>query len=332
MNINRRTILKSAPAFALVASNSRSFAQAPVEITIAVSSTSFVIGGVRIGESAGLFEKNGLKPRIVVMDSGNAAMAALLGRSAQFAVAGPPEVLAARVRKQDIAIVVSLYRGLAGSLILSKTLVNGLKTKPDSPLTERLKALDGMSVAVPSATSSLLGPVRKAALSNGANIKFSYMAQPAMVPALEASAIQGMIASFPFAGAPLLKGTGVVWLNGPAGDLPTDALPSSSSTMQTTSEYAKANPDLVRRIQRSFGDIAHFIKEKPEDARLALAKGYSSLSKEELDLAFNQQKTNWTAPFLSEDDIQQEIMLLKASSDLQGLDALDPKSVIIPPL
>ena len=58
--------------------------------------------------------------------------------------------------------------------------------------------------------------------------------------------------------------------------------------MQTTSEYAKANPDLVRRIQRSFGDIAHFIKEKPEDARLALAKGYSSLSKEELDLAFNQ--------------------------------------------
>jgi ABC-type nitrate/sulfonate/bicarbonate transport system substrate-binding protein len=299
------------------------------EVTIAVSSTSFVLGGVRIGEQAGLFKKNGLHPHIVVMDSGNAAMSALIGGSVQFTVAGPGEVLAARARGQDVVIVANLYKGLAGSVVLSKDAAASLKVPANAPVAERLKAMDGLSVAVPSATSALLAPVRNAAEAAGAHIHFSYMSQPAMVAALASKAVQGIDASFPFAGKPIIDGTGVLWIDGPGDEL-AQYSPASSSCVQATGAYAKANADTVRRLQQAVVDIAGYVREHPVEAQQALAKGYSQLSAAEIELSFTQQQNNWTKPFLSVDDIRHEIALLKASANLSGLDAIDPASILVP--
>jgi ABC-type nitrate/sulfonate/bicarbonate transport system substrate-binding protein len=299
------------------------------EVTIAVSSTSFVLGGVRIGEQAGLFAKNGLHPRIVVMESGNAAMSALIGGSAQFTVAGPSEVLAARARGQDVVIVANLYEGLAGSVVLSKDVAATLNVRQDAPVAERLKALNGLSIAVPSATSALLGPVRNAAEAAGAHIRFAYMSQPAMVAALESRAVQGIDASFPYAGAPIVNGTGLLWINGPSGELGA-ASPASSSCLQATAGYVKANEGTVKRLQKSIADIASYVREHPAEAKQALAKGYSQLSAAEIDISFSQQQRNWTKPFLTVSDIHHEIELLKASANLPGLDAIDPTAVLVP--
>jgi len=327
-SLDRRTVLKAISALTVTSLSSGALAQSLTEVPIAVSSNSFVMGGVRIGEAAGIFERNGLLPRIKVMDSGNAALAALIGGSVPFAVAGPPEVLAARVRQQDIVIVASLYRGLAGSLVLAKPTADALKVRQDAPLAERLKVLKDLTIAVPSPTSSLVGPVRKAASEFGVTMRFTYMAQPAMVAALESGAIQGMVASFPFAGTPVLKGTGVLWLNGPAGDLPPDALPASSSSLQATGAYARENPALVKRVQQALLDIAAFIKDKPDEAKAALAKAYASLRSEEIEFAFAQQKSNWTTPIYDEAQMRQDIALLKATSDLRGLDSLDAADIV----
>jgi ABC-type nitrate/sulfonate/bicarbonate transport system substrate-binding protein len=299
------------------------------EVTIAVSSTSFVLGGVRIGEQAGLFATNGLHARIVVMESGNAAMSALIGGSAQFTVAGPGEVLAARARGQDVVIVANLYKGLAGSVVLSRDAVASLNVAPNAPVMERLRALNGLSIAVPSATSALLAPVRDAAEAAGAHIRFSYMSQPAMVAALESKAVQGIDASFPFAGTPIIRGTGVLWIDGPGAEL-AQFSPASSSCIQTTGAYATANADTVRRLQKSIVAIADYVGERPAEAKQALAKGYPQLGPTEIDLAFSEQQKNWTKPFLSVDDIRHEIGLLKASANLPGLDAIDPASVLVP--
>jgi ABC-type nitrate/sulfonate/bicarbonate transport system substrate-binding protein len=298
------------------------------DVTIAVSSTSFVLGGVRIGEQAGLFEKNGLHPHIVVMESGNAAMAALIGGSVQFTVAGPGEVLAARARGQDVVIVANLYKGLAGSVVLSKDVAATLPAQASAPLAERLKALNGLSIAVPSATSALLAPVRNAAEAAGAHIRFSYMSQPAMVAALASKAVQGIDASFPFAGKPIIDGTGVLWINGPGDEL-SQYSPASSSCVQATAAFVKAHADTVQRLQQSVIDIASYVREHPAEAKQALAKGYSQLSPAEIDLSFSQQQKNWTKPFLDIDDIRHEIVLLKASANLPGLDAIDPASVLV---
>ena len=65
------------------------------DVAIALSSTSLAYGGLMIAEQAGLFPKHGLNPRIIKMDSGNAATSALIGGSVQFCSSGMEEVLAA---------------------------------------------------------------------------------------------------------------------------------------------------------------------------------------------------------------------------------------------
>ena len=327
-DIKRRSLLSLALG-ATVAGRAR--ADEIVDVTVTVSSTSFVLGGVRIGEQSGLFTKNGIRPRIVVMDSGNAAMSALISHSGQFAVAGPGEVLAARARGLDVVVVASLYRGFAGYVVLGKAVAAKLPARPDSPQRERLKALDGLSLAVPSATSALLAPVRTAIQDAGGKARFPYMAQPAMVAALETGAIDGMVAAFPFAGTPILKGTGVAWIDGPGGDLPAFALPASSSTLHAAADYVAANGDTVRRFQLALVDVGTFIHAHPDEARAALAKGYPDLRAEEIDLAFKAQKENWTRPFLSVEDLRHELALLKSSTNLPGLDGIDVAKLLVPP-
>src|SRR5437868_2131385 len=98
--IARRTLLAGSLGRLLLPMTARRLRAGPAEnIAIAVSSTSFVLAGVKIGEQAGLFARNGINLRIVVMDSGNTAMAALVGGSVPFAVTGPPDSLMARLRR-----------------------------------------------------------------------------------------------------------------------------------------------------------------------------------------------------------------------------------------
>jgi ABC-type nitrate/sulfonate/bicarbonate transport system substrate-binding protein len=331
--IGRRTLIAgSVGATGVALARRRGYAEtAPEELKVAVSSTSFVLGGAKIGQQAGLFARNGLQFGIVVMESGNAAMSALIGGSVPFAVTGPPEVLAARVRGQDMVIVANLYAGFAGSLVLATEVAKRTGIATTAPVQERLHALDGLIIAVPSATSVLLAPIKEGAARTGATARFTYMAQPAMPAALESGAIQGFVASFPFAGAPVLRGTGVIWINGSGGELPADLEPSSSSVLQATTAYVAANQPTVRKLRQSFVDIANFIQKDPDAAKKALAASYPQLSAQEIDLAFAQQWRNWTKPFLTAADMQQELKLLIASTHAPGLDHLDPTAALFEP-
>ena len=300
------------------------------EMTVAVSSTSFVLGGLRIGEKAGIFIRNGVALRVTVMNSGSAAMAAMLGGSVPFAVSGPSEALAARARGRKVVIAANLYRGFAGSLVLAKTVADKLGVAADAPLKDRFKALDGLIVAVPSATSALLAPMRGAAEQAGAQVRFTYLAQGTMPAALENGAIRGMVASFPFAGTPILRGTGVLWIDGPGGELPPDLLPASSSTVQTTAATLKSDAATVHRMQKCVQDIADYIKADQEAARQALAAAYPQLDAKAIEFAFQRQWRNWTKPVLTEADIRQERKLLEMSVKLPDLDKIDPKDVLAP--
>ncbi len=330
--IRRRTLLGTSLALGCpILAPPAARAAGGTEATLAVSSTSFVLGGVMIGQQAGLFEQHGLKLRIVVMDSGNAAMAALLSGSVDFAVTGPSDALMARARGQDIVIVANLYAGLAGSVVLGKEVVAGLHVEPTAPLKDRLHALDGLVIAEPSATSALLGPVKTAAEEAGAKIRFVYMAQGTMPAALAKSAIQGMVASYPFAGVPVINGTGVLWIDGPGGELPANVLPSSSSCVQTTGPFVAAHRDLVARLQKSIAAIAKFITEDQAAAQQALAASYKQLSPQEIDLAFKQQWRNWTKPTLTQADIRQDLKLLTDTNKMPGLDKLDLAATLVGP-
>jgi ABC-type nitrate/sulfonate/bicarbonate transport system substrate-binding protein len=150
-----------------------------------------------------------------------------------------------------------------------------------------------------------------------------------MVAALETNAIDAMVASSPYSGAPVLKGTGVLWLNGPGGDFPADAAPPSTECLMTTNSAAAANADLIRRFRATLDDVATLIKQKPDEAKRALGKAYPQLEPAALNLAFSQQADNWTHPQFSEADVRQQIKLLQAVSHLPGLDKVQPQAILL---
>jgi ABC-type nitrate/sulfonate/bicarbonate transport system substrate-binding protein len=323
--ITRRTLLGGLAAAALI----RPASAAP-QVTLAISSNTLAYGGLRIAEGAGLFPKNGIEPRIVVMDSGNAAISAVLGRSAEFASSGPGEVLAAKVRGQNLVIVLNYYRGLPGSLVLSKAAVAKSGIQPNAPLEQKLRALDGLSIAEPSATSAYLHPYKAASEAVGAKIKFVYMTQPAMVAALKAGAVDGMVAGAPFSLVASTNGSGVLWINGPRNELPEAVRPTSSACLQTTADYAKANPQTIAALRQVSTDLAAFIKDQPDQAIAILAKAYPALDADSVKAAFAENAANWSVPKMTADDIKQEIAIQVSSGALKGVGNVDPASVLWP--
>ncbi len=302
--------------------------EALTPVTVALSSRAFPYGGLFIAEKAGLFAKHGLQPKLVVMDSGNAAMTALIAGSAQFSGSGPGEVLAARARGQKIVIVANFYHGLSASVILAKAIADKSGVAPTAPVKDRLRVLDGLTVAAPSATSAYLHPVKAATEEIGAKVKFVYMAQPAMVAALQTGAIQAMVAASPFASTPVAKGFGVQWISGPRGEFPANVQPSSSACLQASESFAAANPALVGRMRAVLADVAQYIKDKPEEAKRNLAQAYPQVDPATIDQVFAQDAANWTRPELTEAEIQQEISILARTGLVANVTAVKPSDAL----
>ena len=94
-----------------------------VEITVANSSNSIPVNTARLADTLGLFEKQGLKPKFIVADSGAGSMTALLAGSVDFSTTGIDELLALRSRGQNsLAMVLNIYSGQSGIIVVSKDL------------------------------------------------------------------------------------------------------------------------------------------------------------------------------------------------------------------
>lgn len=93
-------------------------------------------------------------------------------------------------------------------------------SRSKSPVADRLKALDGLKIASPSAVSSYTLSLRGAAQDVGATIEFIYLAQAAMLAALESGVIDGYASGAPLYAAPLIRGIAYPWISGPRGEFP----------------------------------------------------------------------------------------------------------------
>lgn len=326
--MKRRPLMLAGLASALI--RSPAMAQAPLrDIAIPVSSTSFVTAGLRLASALGLFAKHGLNMRLVVMDSANAAAGALIAGSAEVAMAGSGELIAARVRGQSLVLVTDIYSGLGASLVLSKAAIARTGVDPAAPPAQRLKALDGLIIASPSATSTYTVSFKGAAEAAGAKIRFTYMAQPAMLPALETGAIQGMIAGAPFWGFPVTKGTGALWLSGPKRDLPAINLPVTSGSLQATQTFADANPKVLNQLIAAIRDLGQMIATNPAQVKDALAKLYPDIDGPTMDVLFESEAPLWNTRPLTEADMAHEIAFVRSGNPaLQGLDRLNPASLL----
>lgn len=295
---------------------------------VALSSHGLLYGGFFIAEQAGLFTQRGLQIKTTVMNSGNAAITALIANSVQFSASGPSEFLHARSKGQDVVIVSNLYRGLSGTVVVSKAMAGKLPAGASSPVADRLRALNGVKIAVPSATSAFLHAVKGAAESVGATPKFIYMAQTDMPAALDRGAVEAFVAGSPFSEIPVANGKGVAWISGPGGEFPPVVRTSSTACLQTTRRFADANPAVVLHVREALGSLANYIATNPVKARHELGLAYPQVPEAILDQAFTHEAVNWTAPEFSDSDLEHEVAFYDRTGVVSASEIGDAKALL----
>lgn len=299
------------------------------DVTFSVGSTSFGYGSLFIADRAGLFRKHGINAKMIISDSGNAATTVLIAGSVDFACSGPDQVLTARARGRDILLVGNLYRGAFGSLAVGPKLVTAAGMNPNKE--RKIKILEGRTIATPSATSAYTAAMQRTAQLMGVNIKYTYMAQPAMAAALASGAVDGVLAGSPFSDAAIKASGGKLWLSGPGGDFPEQVAPASSAVVQTTAEYAQKNPKIMAAVLAAFADLATMIKSNPAEAKAAFRAFYKDADPSLIDPIFEQNGPAWTAFSFSEADVKREIALLAAQRPNDGFEKLDITKVVYRP-
>ncbi len=287
--------------------------QEPKKITIGISSNSLALSSARIAEELGLYKKHGLDAKITALDSASMATSALIGGSLDFACVNPTDAVLAKTRGQDLVVLRSLYSGFPAVVIISKAAADKAGVAATAPLSQRMKALDGLVVATPSATSSYTVSLKATAEAEGANLRFTYMALPSMVSALQTGNVQAIVASSPFYVAPLLAGTGVIWLNGPQNEYPPKYSLSNSVTLITTRAFATENADTIRRANEVFADLGKIVQDRPADIKGALAKLYPDVDARSLDLILEAELKSFIGKESTVEDMARTIDFVKLS-------------------
>lgn len=306
-------------------------AQQLTEVHIGIASGSVVANSLRVADELGLFKEQGLSSRFTMLENANSATTALISGSIEAAVSGPGELIVAQGRGQKVVVVANTYAGVGGSLVLAKSVADKLGVSPSAPISERLKALDGLVIASTTATSSYTVAYRLAAKAAGATIRFTYMTLPAMAAALEKGAIQGYIGGSPYWVPPVLNGTGVIWINGPKRELPFEHAPVHSADLQMMRAEAEKRPDLVRKLVAVNTALGRMIEEQPAAVKRAIVKIYPDLDIKTVDLLYEADAHAWKAAPLTAADMAHDIAFMKESGvNLPQIDQLDPAALIFP--
>lgn len=306
-------------------------AQSGKKVVMGLAGQSMIASIPRFAQEMGLFEKRGLDVNFVTLDSANASATAMLAGSVEVAFSGPVELITARSRGRDVVSIVNTYGGLGGSLVLAKSVADKLGVAANAPIADRMRALKGLTLASPSATSAYTVTYKSAATAVGADVKFTYMAMPAMLAAMQSGAIQGYVASAPFWVPPVVNGSGVLWVAGPKAELPADLRPRSNSVLLTLRDTAKANPEMIKNLQAVFADFVEAIDKRPADVKAAVAKVFPNVDARTLDVLFESESLAWRAKPLTPADIVHEIAYAKLGGiALPQIDGVDPASMLWP--
>ena len=328
LSTTRRTFMIGTAALGVA---HRASAQGLYEVRFGQASKSLVSSAPRIADEMGFYAKHGIKPKFMMIDTGNGATTALISGSIDVAITGSADAIAPHARGQNVVIIADLFRGLTASLVIAKPVADRLGVSPTAPIAERLKALDGLTIATTAPTSPFPIAYGQAAKAVGATIKFTYMALPAMQAAMESGAIQGFTGTAPYWTFSVLRGTGVFWINGPRGELPSQYLPVAAGILSAMRPFCEAHSDIVRGIAAATQDLADAFDTRPNDVKAAIGRVFPEFSSELVDLLFEAEGPAFKTKPLTAADMAREIAFVKlGGTNLPGIDSIKPADLIYP--
>jgi len=249
------------------------WAQQPIDVVIALPSSTLTFSSAFIAEDGGFYKKEGLNVshRSLV---GVASVNAVIAGSADFTIGTGPVFLRAAAQGQRLLAIANLLDKPMVEMVLRKDVYEALKVDDKMSLAERGKLLKGKTIAIQGVGSIVHAWERLVAARGGLDpendVRIAPMEPQSMLAALETKQVDGYTTSMPFTTQAVLRGSAMMFASAARGDAP-DLLPFAYDLVETKAETCQANREKCARVVRAFAGANKMIHDHPDEA-LALMR------------------------------------------------------------
>ena len=229
-----------------------------------------------VGQHAGIFEKNGLKLNVSAAGGDTQAFAAVLGKSAQFAIGDATMAQMSRERGGP-GIVVGAIIQRAHFFGVSKNLDTITDPQQFKGLTVTTSPDPNTNYAV---TKKML---EENGLKVGVDTKILEVSPGTEIGSMLAGQSDMAITYQPNVAAAQAQGAKIVW------DFATYMGPFNNTGIMVLEEYVQENPDVVQALVTSFEEAARLQYSNPDFAKEVAQKEFSDLAPEVVNAAIDAQ-------------------------------------------
>jgi NitT/TauT family transport system substrate-binding protein len=311
-------------AFALAGQQSNAHAQAPTKLRMTIPVTSFTFYPVFVAQDKGFFAKHGLEFEIVVTQGDGPDVDALLAGSVEFTSTPPHRLLAAYEQGRSLLGIVNLMNRNGINCFMSKKSAERAGIAESTTLDEKIKKLKGLTIAATRAgafTFQLaVDYVKRGGYTPQTDVQvIGAGGGPSMLAAVEQGRADIGCISSPAPELAVSRGNSIMWVNNTKGE---DKAFSEflMEVLYVRPEYAKKNPETVRKVAAAHVDALKFIAEAPDAEHMPiLRKNFGGVSDEVLlESLQNTRSAIDPTGRITKQSVDAHVKFLKSAGLLKG--------------
>jgi NitT/TauT family transport system substrate-binding protein len=305
-------------------------AQQSEDVVLAVPNVALTFAPGYLAEDLGLFAKQGLNLKSVVI-SGIGSANAVISGSADFAQISGATLTRAAARGQRMLAIVSTLNRPTIQIVLRKEIAAAAGFDPKATLDKRAQVMRGRTIAVDSINSVIHGYVLLVARRAGYSaddIRIAPMAPTNAIAAFQTRQVDGFAMSMPWPLQPVLDGSAVVIASGSDGD-PADMYPFGHNVFVAKPETCEKRKSACVKLGRAMTEAMTLMLDRPDDALVPLKKRFASFDEKLLAAGFAEiRKGAPRPPAVTKADLENAELfnigagLLKPEEKLKSYDGL----------
>jgi NitT/TauT family transport system substrate-binding protein len=300
------------------------------DVVLAVPNVALTFAPGYLADDLGLFAKQGLNVKSVVIAGVGSANAVISG-SADFAEISGATLTRAAARGQRLLGLVSTLNRPVIQIVLRTDVATAAGFDPKAALEKRVAVLRSRTIAVDSINSVLHAYVLLLAGRAGIgtdDIRIAPMAPNSAMAAFQARQIDGFAMSMPWPLKPVLDGSAVVIASGADGD-PPDMYPFGHNVFVARPETCERRKGVCVKLGKAMVEAISFSLDRPAEALALLKKRFPAFDEPLLAAGFAQiRKGTPRPPVVTKADLENAELynigagLLRPEEKLKSYDGL----------
>ncbi len=247
-----------------------------IKVTVPIIGLTFY--PLLVGVDKGMFKKQGFDIEIIATAGDGPDIDALIAGSVEFTVSTPNRLFTSYEQGKPLLAVANLGNRMAIECFMNKEVADQLKISLNTPIEQRFKALKGHTLAGTRAGAFSYLILVEYAKRFGLDPQKDYTLVGIGGPAAQLPAVENKQVSVACIGGPtpelaVSRGKSVMLTNNLSGQDP-EYDNFLFEVLYVRPDYAKSNPDVVRRMIRAFVEATDWIHDAPDAEHMPVLKKY----------------------------------------------------------